>query len=546
MDSIVRNTSRGASRTNWWLGASGLLWAWCYLVHFSGPAGFGGADSGWDLFSESAYLAALLVSLVAAMPFFRWRGNAATVPVARVGTGLMLVSMVLILVGPQVLIPDAVPVAAWAGSVAAGVGTGLVNIAWGVCLASVEAEALERTVLGWYPVFAAVFLLLALSAVSDLPAFVLPALMVVLPVASEVGLECFLRGGKGEVGKGAEGAIATAILGAPPLGNAPDSAERAGFQTLRGYAASLGYLLCAFAASSFVWSAFLAQQAVAFGAAMLLFAVGIGLLALITWIAFARTRHFGLSTLFRWSLPCMALAGTAAALGGSVALSLSCVLLAAVYIGLDSIAKLYFAYAAKRCPGRAAEVFGWGLITGSVGGLLGSWLWSVAGAALQLHGFALVMLVGLVPFALAAAVVIGRDPFLGEGRQSGEAGGVLARVIERGSTAEQPGAEDVLGSPAPESAAADGLSTGAAGATGRPAAAEPATLEARCARLAAQFGLTPRELDVVQLLAQGRSRTYIRETLYISKGTVDTHAYHAYAKCGVKTKDELMALIDEL
>lgn len=60
------------------------------------------------------------------------------------------------------------------------------------------------------------------------------------------------------------------------------------------------------------------------------------------------------------------------------------------------------------------------------------------------------------------------------------------------------------------------------------------------------YRLTPREAEVVALLAQGRSRSYVREALFISKGTVDTHAYHAYAKMGIKTKDVLMKLVDEL
>lgn len=465
---------------------------------------------------------------------------------SRAGTALMIVSMVLVLAGPQVLIPEAVPLAAALGSVAAGVGTGLANLAWGVCLARVEAEALERTVLGWYPVFAAVFLLLALSAGSDLPAFVLPALMVVLPAGSQVGLERYLGAeGKGQSARFGLSASRISQEGAYERG--PSGVG--GFRALRGYVVSLAYLLCAFAASSFVWSAFLSRQAVSFGTAMLLFAVGVGLLAVITWIAFARTRHFGLSTLFRWSLPCMALAGAAAALGGVLALSLSCVLLAAVYIGLDSIAKLYFAYAAKRCPQHAAEVFGWGLITGSVGGLVGAWLWDAIEVVLQVHDFALIMLLGLVPFTLAAAIVIGRDPFLGN--VQGE-DGVFGVLVDDGEKSEPSAFLEVTARvPRGEAACADEVAIESGGPSREEGGLarkgeDVLSLDARCAHLAKQFGLTPRELDVVRLLAQGRSRTYIRETLYISKGTVDTHAYHAYAKCGVKSKDELMRLLDQL
>lgn len=65
----------------------------------------------------------------------------------------------------------------------------------------------------------------------------------------------------------------------------------------------------------------------------------------------------------------------------------------------------------------------------------------------------------------------------------------------------------------------------------------------RCRSVAGRFGLSDREFDVLYLLAQGWSRTHIRETLFISKGTVDTHVHHIYAKLGVTSKDSLMALV---
>ena len=62
--------------------------------------------------------------------------------------------------------------------------------------------------------------------------------------------------------------------------------------------------------------------------------------------------------------------------------------------------------------------------------------------------------------------------------------------------------------------------------------------------LAAQAGLTAREAEVCALLAQGRSRPYIRELLHISKNTVDTHAKHAYAKLGVHSIQELLDVLE--
>jgi DNA-binding CsgD family transcriptional regulator len=61
-------------------------------------------------------------------------------------------------------------------------------------------------------------------------------------------------------------------------------------------------------------------------------------------------------------------------------------------------------------------------------------------------------------------------------------------------------------------------------------------------RLGKRAGLTTREGEILALLLQGRSTPYIAEVLFISKGTVKTHARHIYAKLQVHTKQELLDL----
>lgn len=61
--------------------------------------------------------------------------------------------------------------------------------------------------------------------------------------------------------------------------------------------------------------------------------------------------------------------------------------------------------------------------------------------------------------------------------------------------------------------------------------------------MAAQRGLSPRETEVLYLLAQGRSRTFIQSELYLSDGTVKTHIRHIYQKLDVHSKQELISLI---
>jgi DNA-binding NarL/FixJ family response regulator len=48
--------------------------------------------------------------------------------------------------------------------------------------------------------------------------------------------------------------------------------------------------------------------------------------------------------------------------------------------------------------------------------------------------------------------------------------------------------------------------------------------------------LTERELEVLRLLAAGRTKRQIAAELVVSQSTVHTHTVHIYAKCGVRTR----------
>jgi DNA-binding NarL/FixJ family response regulator len=49
-------------------------------------------------------------------------------------------------------------------------------------------------------------------------------------------------------------------------------------------------------------------------------------------------------------------------------------------------------------------------------------------------------------------------------------------------------------------------------------------------------GLTPRELEVLRLLALGRSNKHIAQELRISRKTVGNHVEHIYTKLGVSNR----------
>lgn len=68
-------------------------------------------------------------------------------------------------------------------------------------------------------------------------------------------------------------------------------------------------------------------------------------------------------------------------------------------------------------------------------------------------------------------------------------------------------------------------------------------VEKRCALLGDQYGLTARETQVLSLLAQGRTKAIICQCLVLSEGTVKTHTAHIFSKMGVRSQQELIALL---
>lgn len=97
-----------------------------------------------------------------------------------------------------------------------------------------------------------------------------------------------------------------------------------------------------------------------------------------------------------------------------------------------------------------------------------------------------------------------------------------------------------------DSSAEDAAATGgeeAAGSTSGPAPAD--VVEARCDELAAAYKLSPREREIVAYLGRGHTSAFVAKTLVISENTAYTHARNIYRKLGVKSKEELIQLINE-
>lgn len=68
----------------------------------------------------------------------------------------------------------------------------------------------------------------------------------------------------------------------------------------------------------------------------------------------------------------------------------------------------------------------------------------------------------------------------------------------------------------------------------------------RCGEVADQYGLSPRERDVLLLLVQGRTGGAIQDELTLAASTVKTHMQHIYTKVGVGDRQQLMDKILDL
>ena len=68
--------------------------------------------------------------------------------------------------------------------------------------------------------------------------------------------------------------------------------------------------------------------------------------------------------------------------------------------------------------------------------------------------------------------------------------------------------------------------------------------EDSCARIAQANGLTPRETEVLALLARGRNNAFVQEELTLTRNTVKSYIKHIYAKLNVHSQQELIDLVE--
>ena len=66
----------------------------------------------------------------------------------------------------------------------------------------------------------------------------------------------------------------------------------------------------------------------------------------------------------------------------------------------------------------------------------------------------------------------------------------------------------------------------------------------KVAALAESYRLSPREVEVLELFAAGRSAAFIAELQFVTINTVRSHIKHIYSKCDVHSRQELITLIE--
>ena len=78
-----------------------------------------------------------------------------------------------------------------------------------------------------------------------------------------------------------------------------------------------------------------------------------------------------------------------------------------------------------------------------------------------------------------------------------------------------------------------------------PQVSDAQRFEDACARVAQEGGLTPRETEVLALLARGRNSAYVQEELTLTRNTVKVYIKRIYAKLGVHSQQELIDLVEK-
>lgn len=259
---------------------------------------------------------------------------------------------------------------------------------------------------------------------------------------------------------------------------------------------------------SFTWCMFSMSSANDAFFETVLFGCGFMLAGAVIWLFVKYSPSIGFVAATRWVLPMMAVGLLCNTSASPSSLMGACLLLSMSHATFEMLLRMQIVRFARSHPRYRVAGVGFGFAAIMTGAFVGPV------AYLYLMDSDIVDSLHLTLVVLCLLVVVGSMLFAGFGR--GAASSEKAPVRE----------EDKAAVPA--------------SAVGQAPSGSASLL------VAERFGLTAREREILELLLEGRSRPYIRDTLYLSLSTVDTHIRHIYAKANVHNKQELIDLSQQL
>lgn len=504
-----------------------FLLAWVFCVFYTNAvSGYTGAKAstlavgaGWDLFFTGLPVSMSVVMLVLIVVLEKRLGSPAQ------HAALFWIAPLATAVSTPLLfceLPDFGATAALfvIGAVLTGFGSGFMWVMWGEYYAKVTQEEVEF--LAPSSAVAAAVLVLVVSAMQGWMALVV---VTAFPLMS--GL-CLLLSWRDAQGRDATAEYRGAAE-QRAFAEAHDSARKGLPRVLKSMGrAGFGILAaCLFVCveGSF-WSGSSGQDATAAQVALV---VSIAFMLMVGLSATAGPRRVSLSFLYRWMCPTLVV-GFAAfiVLGETAGAYVAYVVAIAARFAFCLITQMYFARYAVQGAATPVQSYGLGWIFVHLGDLLGVVTLVLVESGMAAGVFSLDQVA-----VVSIALLVGATMFvLSDGRAfafgARNEDGVLHDAASKRS---MPAGADAGGANADEAASAPAP------------AADIDELTARILELAERGGLTPRETEVFDLLARGRSIPYVRDALVISRETAATHAKHVYAKLDVHSRQELIDLV---
>lgn len=428
-----------------------------------------------------------------------------------------------------------------AGAVLTGTGSAFLWVMWGEYYARVTQEEAEFLA----PV-SAVLAAVVVLAVSAMSGWIAVAVATSLPLLSGLCLALSWRAG-------AEGAGAAEYRGELEQ-RAFRQAHEAALSSLPRVVASMGRAgFGIFASFVFVClsGSFWEVPSDDASGVQFAFVVGVVFLVGINALATAGPRRVSLSFLYRWMCPALVVGFVAIILWGEAGGTYVAYVVAIVCrFVFCLITQMYFARYAVAGLATPTQSYGLGWIFLHSGDFAGVLVLAAVEQA-QASGAATLTQAAAVSIAVLVAVtmfVLNDERSFSFGvRSDAPSPGGAGRLGASGEGADASGASRLPeAADAPDEATPAAARRASAGAQPEPASAQPEPVDeltARIRTLAREGGLTPRETEVFDLLARGRSIPYVRDALIISRETAATHAKHIYAKLGVHSRQELIDLV---